>query len=127
MCFVCQVRKLLMTPNNPRVVSKCLPFSQCMSFSQTLCEAYLFVRDKNIHISSLYYTACFTMDHNLPTHTTSLTLCGNILAVDLVTKAKNSLSSSYHFSHHSPRWSQNKHIYHLLNLTLHLGKCWILM
>lgn len=67
------------------------------------------------------------MDHNLPTHTTSLTLCGNILAVDLVTKAKNSLSSSYHFSHHSPRWSQNKHIYHLLNLTLHLGKCWILM
>lgn len=51
----------------------------------------------------------------------------NILAVDLVTKTRNSLSSSYHFSHHSPRLSQNKHIYHLLNLTLHLGKCWILM
>lgn len=56
----------------------------------------------------------------------------NIFAVDLVTKTRNiyglwSLSSSYSFSHHSPQWSQNKYIYHLLNLTLHLGKCWILM
>ncbi len=77
--------------------------------------------------SSLYYTVCFPLHHNLPTHTTSPTLCTEtswpLTRLERQGTASHLPTTSYTTLRDGARTS----IYHLLNLTLHLGKCWILM
>ncbi len=105
-CVLRQVRKLLMTPNNPHVVSpsarlflRLRPRRACLPETKKTC---LFQLVLHCVLSSAPQPP---YSHHFPD-----SLYGNILAVDMVRKTRNSLSSSNHFLHHSPRWSQNKYI-----------------